>query len=232
MRKIYLFILFFTVVSLQLFSQKTYTKQQVIDISNYIYKLEARDSIFNAKLNSVNDNELKLITDTVRKMTRLVEKYDSLLNKNAELTAKKKESDSLYADLKSKYDALLAKGNNSNSSAFGSNENILSTVLFEINKSIVTAEYQKALDELAENLKSNKEKKIKIEGNADSSGDATHNVQLSAQRAKAVKKYLVSKGVEKSRIYTIGLGADNPISSNNTPEEKAKNRRAEIKALN
>jgi outer membrane protein OmpA-like peptidoglycan-associated protein len=54
-------------------------------------------------------------------------------------------------------------------------------------------------------------------------------MQLSADRAKAVKDFLVEKGISESRITTSGMGDTKPVASNKTPEGRAQNRRIEFK---
>ena len=58
-----------------------------------------------------------------------------------------------------------------------------------------------------------------------------YNQKLSERRANAVKEYLVSKGVEKNRVYTEGKSFTQPIASNKTAEGRAKNRRVEIEMV-
>src|SRR6202007_2531231 len=65
-------------------------------------------------------------------------------------------------------------------------------------------------------------------GHTDSAGTDTHNRKLSVRRAEAVKAYLVSKGIEKNRVYTEGKGEKQPVADNKTAEVRAKNRRVEI----
>jgi OmpA-OmpF porin, OOP family len=69
---------------------------------------------------------------------------------------------------------------------------------------------------------------IRVEGNTDAVGDPTANQQLSERRAKAIVDYLVSRGVDLSRIVARGNGAAKPIASNSTPEGRARNRRTEV----
>ena len=68
-----------------------------------------------------------------------------------------------------------------------------------------------------------------IIAHTDSDGNAEYNKKLSAKRAEAVKAYLVSKGIDPSRLITIPYGSSVPIAPNTTDENKAKNRRIEFR---
>jgi outer membrane protein OmpA-like peptidoglycan-associated protein len=74
----------------------------------------------------------------------------------------------------------------------------------------------------------NKDAKITVVGYTDSTGKAAANAALSAKRAAAVKAYLVSKGVDASRLSTEGKGAANPVGDNKTKAGREANRRVEI----
>ena len=69
---------------------------------------------------------------------------------------------------------------------------------------------------------------IRVEGNTDSVGDAEWNRKLSKRRAQSIVDYLVSRGVDSSRLVAKGNGASHPVASNKTPEGRAKNRRTDI----
>jgi len=71
--------------------------------------------------------------------------------------------------------------------------------------------------------------KVSIIGHTDNTGKAETNQKLSASRAEAVKKYLVSKGISADRLEASGAGADSPIEDNATAAGRAKNRRVEFK---
>ncbi|GAB5525206.1 MAG: hypothetical protein Roseis2KO_30780 [Roseivirga sp.] len=88
-----------------------------------------------------------------------------------------------------------------------------------------------ALDMLARLLRENGSFKLSISGYTDSSGNADRNLQLSKDRAKAVKDYLVSQGIGEDRLTSEGYGIANPIADNSTPKGRAKNRRVEIKVV-
>ena len=71
---------------------------------------------------------------------------------------------------------------------------------------------------------------VDIDGNTDSTGARAHNVELSRERAEAVKQYLIDKyGFPADRMRTAGNGPDRPIADNSTPEGREKNRRTDIK---
>ena len=68
-------------------------------------------------------------------------------------------------------------------------------------------------------------------GHTDSVGTDAYNQKLSLRRSQAVKAYLVSKGIDKTRIYTEGKGEKQPVADNSTSEGRAKNRRVEIEVV-
>ncbi len=66
----------------------------------------------------------------------------------------------------------------------------------------------------------------------DNQGNENFNIKLSARRAEAVKKYLISKGVPADILDTKGFGSSKPIADNSTEEGRSKNRRVEFIILN
>lgn len=89
----------------------------------------------------------------------------------------------------------------------------------------------KLLNGIADQMKSNSDFSWRIEGHLDNSGNAAELKSLSTQRANAVKKYLVSKGLSSARFQTIGMGDEVPIAPNSTIQGKLKNRRILIKRI-
>ena len=84
--------------------------------------------------------------------------------------------------------------------------------LFDFNKSTLRAEGKAALDELYTKVKRIQLEVLIAVGHADRFGDDAYNQKLSEKRAESVKAYLVSKGIDKNRIYTEGKGEKNPVT--------------------
>ncbi len=103
-------------------------------------------------------------------------------------------------------------------------------VLFGSNSASLTKEAQKTLDAAYDALSKYGNPKISLGGYTDADGPEDSNIKLSEKRALAVKNYLVKKGLNESLFTVEGFGESKPVASNDTPENKAKNRRAEIKA--
>jgi outer membrane protein OmpA-like peptidoglycan-associated protein len=85
------------------------------------------------------------------------------------------------------------------------------------------------IKEISSTLYKNPSLKLEIDGYTDSTGDAAHNMELSKKRAEAVKTVLIEQfGIDQGRLSANGFGADKPISSNDTAEGRAMNRRVEF----
>ena len=104
----------------------------------------------------------------------------------------------------------------------------LANLEFESAKATIKSTSYPYLDGLAELLKKHPEWSVKLAGHTDNTGKAAKNLQLSKDRANAVKNYLVSKGADGANIEAEGFGSSKPIASNNTAAGKAKNRRVEV----
>ena len=102
---------------------------------------------------------------------------------------------------------------------------------FDFNKSVVKPAGKAKLDDLVAKVKGINLEVIIAVGHTDSIGSDAYNQKLSVRRAEAVKAYLVSKGIEKNRIYTEGKGEKQPVADNKTKEGRAKNRRVEIEVV-
>jgi OOP family OmpA-OmpF porin len=102
---------------------------------------------------------------------------------------------------------------------------------FDFDKSVVKPAGKAKLDDLISKVKGINLEVIIAVGHTDSVGSESYNQKLSVRRAEAVKAYLVTKGIEKNRIYTEGKGEKQPVASNKTPEGRTKNRRVEIEVV-
>jgi outer membrane protein OmpA-like peptidoglycan-associated protein len=102
------------------------------------------------------------------------------------------------------------------------------SVLFTSNTSILSPAAQKRLDQVSDALMMTKDKKLTVEGHTDSRGSASHNQELSQQRAEAVRSYIISRGYPSDMIQAQGIGKDRPVADNASAEGRANNRRVEI----
>ena len=93
------------------------------------------------------------------------------------------------------------------------------------------AEGRAKLDDLVGKIKGISLEVIIAVGHTDSVGSDAYNQKLSVKRAESVKAYLVTKGIEKNRVYTEGKGEKQPVADNKTAEGRAKNRRVEIEVV-
>jgi outer membrane protein OmpA-like peptidoglycan-associated protein/tetratricopeptide (TPR) repeat protein len=139
----------------------------------------------------------------------------------------KKERDKAVSDSIASLESSKKKAIEKSKSGDVADETPRSVLAFAFDKYDITRTNALILDSLASVLKSNPDLKLHFEGFTDNTGDPTYNKQLSLLRAKACKNYLVSKGIEKDRMITEGLGIENPRYTNTTMEGRRKNRRVE-----
>ena len=105
---------------------------------------------------------------------------------------------------------------------------VLENIFFDTDKSILKPESVTELNKLLKILSKNEALRIELGGHTDSDGDDEHNLQLSDNRAKAVVDWLIEKGVDKAKLQYKGYGENKPRVENDTPENKALNRRTEV----
>jgi outer membrane protein OmpA-like peptidoglycan-associated protein len=105
----------------------------------------------------------------------------------------------------------------------------VSNIYFEVNKYNLSAEAKSELDKLVTIMKENPESKVEIHGYTDNTDEDKVNEKLSKNRAKTAYKYLVSGGIDTSRLSYTAFGEAAPIGSNDTEEGRKMNRRVEFK---
>lgn len=108
---------------------------------------------------------------------------------------------------------------------------VIKGIEFDFGKATIRATSNKLLDEAVKVLTEYKELNVLITGHTDDVGEHQKNVDLSEARAKSVKDYMVSKGIDSNRIDTHGAGPDSPIADNKTDKGRQQNRRIEFKLV-
>jgi peptidoglycan-associated lipoprotein len=104
--------------------------------------------------------------------------------------------------------------------------NVPNYVLFDVDSSKIESNYAKVLDDQAEWIKSNSDVNVVIEGHCDERGTREYNLALGAKRSNAVKSYLISAGVNATRIATISYGKERPAVQGSGMDVWQQNRRA------
>ena len=103
-------------------------------------------------------------------------------------------------------------------------------IQFESGKAVIKPESESIIDALKNYLdKTPRVTKLRIEGHTDNVGSPESNEKLSGERALAIKKALIAKGVKAERLLAVGFGQNKPVADNATDDGKAKNRRTEFR---
>ena len=108
---------------------------------------------------------------------------------------------------------------------------VLQNIFFDFAKATLKPESYPSLDRVVKFMQDNPDIKVEIAGHTDNIGSDAVNLKLSRARAAAVVDYLVSKGINPSRLVAKGYGESQPVTSNDTDEGRAQNRRVEFKIL-
>jgi len=139
--------------------------------------------------------------------------------------------DSLKLETKVKFKDSVFTNERLIYSSFSLGESIELNVLFDVNRYKIKEEYYPELKNFIDFLKDYPNISVEIAGHTDSDGAEKSNMLLSTNRAKAIKNYLVKKGISTDRISTIGYGETTPKYSNDSDENKSLNRRIEAKII-
>lgn len=107
----------------------------------------------------------------------------------------------------------------------------LHSINFDYDQSTLSSDARKTLGDNAEWIKTHTDVTVQIEGHCDSRGSVEYNLALGERRAKSVKNYLVSLGVDGKRMTIISYGKEKPLVSGDGEDAMAKNRRANFVPL-
>ena len=206
-------------------NKNLFTEEEVLVLSNYGKKLEASilehnpaDTALIAKIQEDLNHGLCGFTDEevikISEYLKELEKQDSLNNVVEEVI----EDTVTVTEVVEEIDTTVVTP----VKAGPSFDNI---VLFNVNSSKIG---DVNLDGLVKELEENRDAKVLLVGHTDNTGSDNLNLNLSIQRATAVKNYLKGKGVQAARITVKGEGEASPVADNETEEGRAKNRRVEI----
>lgn len=105
---------------------------------------------------------------------------------------------------------------------------VLRGINFDFDKSNIKPEAEPVLDAAAEVLKENPDVRVRVGGHTDSVGADAYNQGLSERRANSVRDYLVSHGIDASRLTAVGFGESQPVADNGTADGRAQNRRVTL----
>lgn len=170
---------------------------------------ENKNDIAEADVTTTNSNKANLTVGEQKKITTST--GDTLIDATTDNAVAKPVNNAnassglSFSGFNNKVPATFSKGSNS---------------ISELDRSLV--------NEIIRFLEKNPTAVITVNGYASSEGELSFNQHISQLRADAFKSYLVSKGIDASRVNANGKGIDNPVSSNDTEDGRIKNRRVEI----
>ncbi|MDW8416364.1 MAG: FG-GAP-like repeat-containing protein [Bacteroidia bacterium] len=108
---------------------------------------------------------------------------------------------------------------------------VLRNIYFDYDKATLRPESMDELERVVKFMRENPSVRVEIAGHTDSDGSDAYNLRLSQARAQSVVDYLISRGIDSHRLIARGYGESRPVAPNDTPENKQKNRRTELKIL-
>jgi len=104
-----------------------------------------------------------------------------------------------------------------------------SAIIFDFDSAMLKVDFHKSVNEMAEVFARYPDTDIIIAGHTDSDGPEPYNQKLSERRAISLRNYLVDRGVAPSRLTAVGYGGLQPVSSNDSEENRRMNSRVEIR---
>jgi outer membrane protein OmpA-like peptidoglycan-associated protein/tetratricopeptide (TPR) repeat protein len=108
---------------------------------------------------------------------------------------------------------------------------VLKNIFFETDSYVLKSESEVELHKIVHFLQINPSVKIELIGYTDNQGTQEYNLNLSKKRAEAVQQYLIQSGIDANRVTSSGKGMEDPVTTNETEEGRAQNRRTELKII-
>jgi outer membrane protein OmpA-like peptidoglycan-associated protein len=191
------------------------------------------------------DEQRRLLDEVAQRDKRLDELSKSLDEKNREISAMQEAKTGLESELVKKQQLLLEKQRQEEKlrgieTLFGpveakvirEGEELrirLAGLSFPSGRATIQPEYFSLLTKLQRAIREFRNSKVVIEGHTDNIGNDAYNQNLSAQRAQAVRQYLIANmGLSENRIQSIGFGESRPIANNESEEGRMQNRRIDV----
>jgi len=177
---------------------------------------------------ALNEERHRLEKLNREKMLELAAKQKAIEDAQRALATKDSLLAVQRAEAQKKLDALSSKAISVYRDARGTILS-MSDILFESGKADLKHELRENLSAIGAILQSLlTESKVIVEGHTDDVGSAEFNQKLSEQRAHAVMKYLIERGVAANRLHAVGYGLTKPVADNKTEDGRARNRRVEL----
>lgn len=108
---------------------------------------------------------------------------------------------------------------------------VLEGINFETNSATITDDSEPILRRAYNTLRTNPDLRVEIQGHTDDVGGNAANQRLSERRANAVRDYMVQNGIDANRMTARGYGEDQPLVPNDSPENRARNRRIQFRVI-
>ncbi len=200
---------------------KTYVRNQTAPLVEHTNRLESKTADNNRQMHDVDDRAQSGI--------KQAQGSADTANQNAQNAAKEAE------DAQTAADNVVHRADSLESVVKGLDDykpvaNV--SVTFGFDKAVLTKDDREQLDAFAAQLGAAKGFILEVTGGTDSTGPAQYNYELSQRRADAVVQYLAAKyGIAAHRFYLIGIGKDQEVAPNTTPEGRRENRRVEVQLL-
>lgn len=142
--------------------------------------------------------------------------------------AARARQDSINAAMRARRDSIAAAERARTEMTARLREELQTKIYFAFDRSVLRSEAQSALDAKIPIMQANPELRIRIEGNADERGPRAYNQALGMRRAQAARRYLVSKGIDASRIDVVSNGEGSPVCTEHAESCWSQNRRNEF----